>query len=235
MSQSHSARKGLHRNDLKGLDVLFAIVLHLLVVAVIATLAWWQSRHEPEPMKRIEVRMISAQQLAEMQHKKPAHPKTAPRPKKKPMPKATPTPKAKSTPKSKPATSEQPFDPFAPVESSSDRTDAPDTAPNRDLATIMERQLSTQELERYIAMMQDAVQRHWKVPAGVSESTPDPLVEVELHPDGRVARITIIESSGNDALDRTLVAAIRAAAPFQIPRQQFEAFRINRIRFHPLK
>jgi len=230
LSPSRSARFTFERNALSGPDLLFAALLHLLVVGVIVTLVWWQGSREPEPMKRIEVQMISAKQLAKMQHPKAAPHKTA----KKTKSEAKPSLKTKPSSKSKPV-AEEPFDPFAPVESSSDRTDAASSAPNRDLANIMEQQLSSQEMDRYIAMMQAAVQRNWKVPAGVSESTPDPVVEVELRPDGSVARIEVVKSSGNDALDRTLIAAIKAAAPFQIPRQQFEAFRINRIGFHPLK
>jgi TonB family protein len=56
-----------------------------------------------------------------------------------------------------------------------------------------------------------------------------------LKPNGSVQNVRIIESSGNEALDASLIRAIRAASPFSIPREQFEVFRDNKIRFHPLR
>jgi TonB family protein len=56
-----------------------------------------------------------------------------------------------------------------------------------------------------------------------------------LRRNGSVANARIVETSGNMALDQTLINAIHAAAPFNIPLQQFEAFRVNQIRFRPLK
>ncbi|MDX8401591.1 MAG: energy transducer TonB [Mariprofundaceae bacterium] len=93
--------------------------------------------------------------------------------------------------------------------------------------------LSRNELERYIARIRAAVQARWKVPAEVGVAH-DPLVEMRLAPDGTVVSARILESSGNAALDASLLRAIHAAAPFELPREQFALFRINRIRFHPL-
>jgi len=103
-----------------------------------------------------------------------------------------------------------------------------------ELADLAGKQLSRSEKERYIALMQAAVQRHWKVAMSASNFS-DPLVEMKLLPSGDIASLRIIESSGNQALDASLIRAIKAAAPFELPRQQFEFFRLNRIRFHPLK
>ncbi|PJC70653.1 MAG: TonB C-terminal domain-containing protein, partial [Zetaproteobacteria bacterium CG_4_8_14_3_um_filter_59_5] len=90
-----------------------------------------------------------------------------------------------------------------------------------------------QELNRYIALIQDAVQRHWKVPT--AGKVQDPLVEMILNPDGSVNRVNILESSGNSAFDASLLRAIEAAAPFQVPTREFEVFRNNRIRFRPTR
>lgn len=128
---------------------------------------------------------------------------------------------------------EENFDPFAPVQSKSDIRRTP-KATSPELANIVSKQLSQKEIDRYIAMMQAAVQEHWKVPASLGTLT-DPLVEVRLSRKGEVETIAILESSGNPAMDDSLIRAIKAAAPFTLPRQQYEAFRTNRIRFHPLK
>jgi TonB family protein len=239
------------------MDMLFVVLAHILIGILVAIIVWWQNNHAPEPpIKRIEVTMISAQALKKMLHapkkkaapvKKKLHkvkvtPKAKPLVNIKPKPKLKPVPKLveKPQPKPKPATTktkvrdEPDFDPFAPMVSSTD-SKKKRAKPKADIADLMGKQLSSQEINRYIAMMQAAVQAKWKVPGGISENTPDPLVEVILQPNGSIVRVSIVESSGDSTLDQTLVTAIRAAAPFQVPREQFESFRKNRIRFHPLK
>jgi len=254
LSQSRLAKHSAY-NTFSGLDFLFAVLAHVLVVIVIAVIAWWQSTHTPTPpLKRIEVSMISAQDLKKMQHhthktqKKTKHHKSIHKPKPKPIAKKKITSKKKPVLKlqSKQAIKEkkttkkiklksQPdFDPFAPLESNSDKPTKTSAKPKPNMAELMSKQLSTQEVDRYIAMMQAAVQSHWKVPGGINENTPDPLVEMVLQRNGQLLRVRILESSGNSALDQTLISAIRAAAPFNIPAAQFESFRNNKIRFHPL-
>lgn len=245
--------------EISRLDLLFAALLHLLVFVIITVLSYWQ-QHRSEPLQRIEVLMISAQELAKMQQQARAQPekrsRTAARPEKaekpKPKPKpevkpvARPKPKPKARPAPRPKPVEDNFDPFAPMASPTDRrsrsrttaknpTEALQAKTTRpELADIAGQQLSRNEIERYIAMMQAAVQEQWKVPASLG-NVRDPLVEMRLHSDGRVESVTILESSGSDLLDASLERAIHAAAPFQLPRKQFEFFRVNRLRFHPIK
>ncbi|PCI41502.1 MAG: hypothetical protein COB41_10570 [Proteobacteria bacterium] len=230
-----------------GLDFLFAVLAHILIISVIAIIAWWQSNHtQTPPLKRIEVSMISAHDLKKMQHQaRKSHQKKAKpiekvhkskikiKTKKKPVLKLKPKPK-KIKKVAKKIKEDPNFDPFAPIESSSNKHRKTPAKPKPDMANIMGKQLSTQEIDRYIAMMQAAVQSHWKVPGGINEKTPDPLVEMILRRNGQLLSVRILESSGNSTLDQTLIAAIRAAAPFNVPSKQFESFRNNRIRFHPL-
>jgi len=259
-----------HSADLKSLDLISALLFHIMVFAVIGVLAYWQQQHRPsEPLKRIEVMMISAKELAKLEQQarnrpkpvkqaKPKKIKPKPKivkpPKPKPpaakpvvkiKPKATPTPKPVPVSKPKPAQKktvhtrakpDENFDPFAPLASSTDKKAASKRASTShpELADLVGKQLSTSEKERYIALMQAAVQKKWKVPISASQFT-DPLVEMTLLPSGEIASIKVLESSGNETLDASLIRAIKAAAPFELPRQQFEFFRVNRLRFHPLK
>ncbi|MBL4776017.1 MAG: TonB family protein [Mariprofundus sp.] len=256
MSQSRAAKLKYQPNrhqpgvDLKLLDLLYAVLLHVLVFTIIAILAFWQTQYKSEPLKRIEVTMISAQDLAKLQrpivHK--TKPKSKPIKRKAVKIKVKKNPKViKPTVKSKPikkptakpipaAKVEDDFDPFAPLVSSSNTTAAPKKASTArpDLADLVGKQLSSSEKERYIALMQAAVQHHWKVAASAAKFS-DPLVEMKLLPTGHIAAVTILESSGNQAMDASLIRAIKAASPFELPAQQFEFFRVNRIRFHPLK
>jgi len=270
LSQSHAVKDSRHRSaDLTSLDLLFALLLHVLVFTCIGIVIYWQQQHHHEPLKRIEVMMISAQQLAKLEqqsrrkakqvkHKQvkvQSKPKVKKQPKrKKPVVKPKPKPKPKKPAiKTKPAPEPRPvkkavakkhakarvaddFDPFAPLASTTDRSVSSKKASTSrpELANLMGKQLSSSEKERYIALMQAAVQEHWKLAVSTGKFT-DPLVEMQLLPSGAVASVKILESSGNEALDASLIRAIKAAAPFELPRQQFEFFRINRIRFHPIK
>lgn len=236
--------------NLNRLDLLYAVLLHVLVFTIVSVMAFWQQHHRNEPLKRIEVMMISAKELAKLQQqakpkarKSKAKAAAKPKPKRaKAKPVAKPKPKRVSKPKKKAAAKvKDDFDPFAPVSSTTDRKSSPATRVERkpkttqpELADIAGKQLSNKEKDRYIAMVQAAIQEQWKVPASLSDAI-DPLVEVRLLSNGEVKSISILESSGSSALDASLIRAIRAAAPFQLPARQFEFFRVNRMRFHPLK
>jgi len=248
--------------DIRPLDLLFAMLLHLLALTIIGVLIFWQDQHRHEPLKRIEVMMISAQQLAAIERQshrkakpvkkkaakaKPKKPVEKKKPKPKPKPRPKPVVKAKPKPapvkktrpkpkKSAPAKVDENFDPFAPLASTTDRSVAskPASTSRPELANLVGKQLSRSEKERYIALMQAAVQEQWKLPLSTGNVT-DPLVEMRLLPSGEVASVTVLESSGNATIDASLIRAIKAAAPFELPKQQFEFFRVNRIRFHPLK
>jgi len=239
------------------MDGLFAVLAHILVVTIIVVLAWRQNEYQADKpvLRHIEVSMISAKQLQALQQKKPRQikvhmtPPTQPKQiKAKPVMRIEPTrtpepklhtqtkPQPKKTRKVEPKAKEGPnFDPFAPIQSSSDAAPKQHNKSKSDIAQLMAQQLSKQEIEQYIQRMQQSVQQHWKVPGGIADHIPDPLVEVILKRNGEVASIHILESSGDPTLDQTLIAAIHAAAPFNVPQQQFESFRKNQIRFHPLR
>ena len=251
-----------HSADLTKLDLLYAFLLHALILIVVVTLSFWQTQKKEQPLQRIEVMMISAKQLAAIEQqsrrkvkpvkKQEAKPKAVEKPKpkikpklepvlkleEKPKPKAKTEPKvvAKVEPKAVAKKVEDDFDPFAPIGSSSDRSSSTNKASTSrpDIANIAGQQLSKNEIERYVALMQAAVQEQWKVLAS-SDRLTDPLVEMVLAPSGAVVSVKVIESSGNDMMDASLIRAIQAAAPFQLPKQQFEYFRNNRLRFRPLK
>jgi len=232
---------------------MFAVCVHVLILALFLILNLWHKTPEFHP-QTVQISLISAQQLKKLQHpkrkpvkvhkKKVVKPVAKPKPKPKPK-KALKKPTLKLPAKVKPAKKTKPkpkvrakqdpdFDPFKPMESTSDVKQSAAPKRNSKAANVFAGQLSEQEINRYIALIQNAVQRHWKVP-NVSLDVKDPLVEMLLNPGGSVNRVTILESSGNPALDASLVRAIEAAAPFELPAKQFELFRSNKIRFRPLR
>jgi len=215
---------------LSGRDILHATLLHALVIIVLIVLVLWRPNTLPLPPKAIEVSLISADMLKKIKPK-PKPPLAKPRPKKKPKPRLKPrlkpkVKKARALPKN--------YDPFAPLISKAKAPSRPGAA-TPGIVADLRRQLSQKEMDRYIGMIQAAVLEHWKVPADLSNFREDPLVTMELNPNGSVRRLEIAVSSGSKALDDSLIRAIQAAAPFTLPRRQFEVFRTNRIRFHPLR
>jgi len=225
--------------SLSALDIAVAAVFHLLILALVLVFGLWHRQTQTFHPVSVKVHLISAHQLARLQHhahpKKKRHkPKTKPKhrvkPRLKPVLKFKPKPAIKHKIKPKPRVEDN-FDPFKPMESTTDVKSAPVISTKA--AEVFQGQLSKQEINRYIALIQTAVQQHWKVP-NIGKDVRNPLVEMILNPDGSVRNVQILESSGNVALDASLVRAIETASPFQVPRQQFELFRNNKIRFHPL-
>jgi len=222
---------------LSWLDVALAAVLHLALLGALLAAGMWHPRQTFHP-RVVTVHMVQPpvhHHQPKRHVRKPPKARPKPRPPKKaaikPRPHARPVPEPKARLKPK----AEPFDPFKPLESPDDVNEAP-SAPvvSPSVRELQQRQLSAQELNRYIARIQAAVQKHWKVPAHIHYER-EPLVQMTLNPNGSVQSVRIIESSGNEALDASLTRAIRAASPFSIPREQFEVFRDNKIRFHPLR
>jgi len=227
-------------------DFFLAFALHGLVMIVIFSLNQWRENHKPIPERVIQVNMVSLQELQAMVQKAKPTAKleqkveveketpSQPKPKQKPKPIATIQPKKKTEKK---AVEEDPnYDPFAPLESSKvNKRKTNKISGEQALHELLKKQLSHQELESYIVGMQKAVERQWKVPTEMIGRVKDALVELKLFRNGKVAGVKILESSGSETLDRTLVQAIYAAQPFDVPTQQFELFKTNTIRFFPLQ
>ncbi len=248
MSQSLAASHPSYPNhaSLSALDITVSVAFHLLILAVILVFGLWHWQTQNFHPASVRVRLISAQQFERLQHRahhasppeKKRHkpeikPKPVVKPKLKPALKLKPKPalKHKTRPKSKPKVEDN-FNPFKPMESSTDVRSAPKSSPKT--AQVFQGQLSKQEINHYIARIQAAVQSHWKVP-NIGKDVRNPLVKMVLNPDGSVREVRILESSGSAALDASLIRAIEAASPFQVPREQFDLFRNNKIRFHPLR
>lgn len=228
-------------------DLTGALLLHILVVAMIMLLNQWQNMPKPMPEHTIQVSMISLQDLQAMMPKPEmkaapppakAPPVTKPQEVSKPkvVEKNTPTPKPKPKPKPKLKVVEDPnYDPFAPLQSTSKTPVKPRVSGEKVVKDLLRKQLSPDAINHYILGMQKAVERQWKVPTETIGQINDALVELTLLPNGQVAKVNVLESSGSALLDQTLLQAIHAAAPFHVPAQQFELFKVNVIRFYPLR
>jgi len=235
-------------------DLSLAFALHMLVVIAMLWANQWQTnKAEPVPERTIRINMVSLQELEAMMPKPKVEPvveeivvKEDVKPAAKPVSKLNKPEKAKV--KSKPVkvkkavakkivkVEEDPdFDPFAPLVSRKNKPRTKKISGKEALDAMLSQQLSDEELAKYVAGMQQAVERKWKVSTEMIGKVKAALVELELFKNGKVKSVRIVESSGSKQLDASLTQAIYAAAPFSIPDQQFALFKSNTIRFFPLQ
>jgi colicin import membrane protein len=89
----------------------------------------------------------------------------------------------------------------------------------------------------FMDVIRQAVERNWSRPPSARNDMQVELA-IQLIPNGQVVDVTVARSSGNDAFDRSAVAAVRKAERFpelqQLPAGAFDAhFRRFRLLFRP--
>jgi colicin import membrane protein len=90
------------------------------------------------------------------------------------------------------------------------------------------------EIERYKAMVRQQIMRYWVVQGGLAKQDATKLF-VRVAPTGTVLDVKVMESSGNDALDRSAIAAVYKASPLPVPQDPdlFRSFRELRLTLRP--
>lgn len=207
------------------LPLLFALALHLL--AAMALYANWNPQN---PEKRIIKPQIVQSQLVVLQPKpKPAPPKPQPKPvAEKPPPKPAPKP----PPKPEPKPEAQPPKPEPDREA--ERRQAEERARQERLEELaraaFQQALASEsaDLAQADASQDEAVAQsfrngiyqaivaNWSRPASARNRMEAELL-VELVPTGDLVNVTLLRSSGDAAFDRSAEAAVRKAAPFEVP------------------
>jgi colicin import membrane protein len=87
----------------------------------------------------------------------------------------------------------------------------------------------------YVSQIQREIIQNWSRPPSARNGM-QALLKVNLVPTGEVVSVTLTESSGNDAFDRSAVLAVRKAERFVVPAEsaQFERnFREFEVLFRP--
>ncbi len=81
-------------------------------------------------------------------------------------------------------------------------------------------------IDKYKALILQAIGQHWLVPNGVDKSLSSELL-IRVSPGGTVLDVEIVRSSGDDALDRSARAAVLKASPLPVPTasNEFAPFR----------
>ncbi len=96
---------------------------------------------------------------------------------------------------------------------------------------------NSREIDRYVAVIKQQIERSWLKPAASTEGL-SCVVQVRLIPGGDVipGGVSIIRSSGNDAFDRSVETAVYKSAPLPVPSGAlFESFRTLKLNFKPNK
>ena len=78
---------------------------------------------------------------------------------------------------------------------------------NKDLASLM---------DKYTRQIQKAIKQQWNKPPNTEKLSA--VVRITVFPDGEVRNIYISKSSGNDAFDASIKAAIDKASPLPVPK-----------------
>lgn len=89
----------------------------------------------------------------------------------------------------------------------------------------------------YMDVIRQAVEQNWSRPPSARNDMQVELA-IQLIPNGQVVDVSIARSSGNDAFDRSAVAAVRKAERFpelqELPAHVFDAhFRRFKLLFRP--
>lgn len=87
----------------------------------------------------------------------------------------------------------------------------------------------------YVAQIQREIVQNWSRPPSARNGM-EALLKVRLVPTGEVVDVSVIESSGNDAFDRSAMLAVQKAERFVVPEdsRQFERnFREFEVLFRP--
>ncbi len=102
-----------------------------------------------------------------------------------------------------------------------------------ELQAQMEAERNAGEVARYMGAIREKVTRTWLRPAGIGAGLKC-LLRIRMAPGGAVLAATVLQSSGNEAFDRSAVAAVLKADPLPVPDGNlFDQFRDIRFDFHP--
>lgn len=90
------------------------------------------------------------------------------------------------------------------------------------------------EIDKYKAMIVQAISSHWIIPDGVDNNATCQLL-VSVAPGGVVLNVQLISSSGNPLLDRSAQTAVLKASPLPVPEapELFDEFRTIKLKVRP--
>ena len=187
---------------------------------------------QPQPQPRPEPRPEPPKPDVQRPEPKP-EPKPEPAPQPRPEPKPEPRPEPKPEPRpefSQPDLSELlAEEEMAMAQQQAERDARAETMVSTDGTSLGD----DAEMAGYQQAIQAAVSRRWSRPPSARNDM-ELVLRVRLTPGGDVANVSVRTSSGDHALDRSAVAAVRNASPLPVPSgRDFENFREFDFLFRP--
>lgn len=93
---------------------------------------------------------------------------------------------------------------------------------------------SSGEVNKYQAMIIQAISSQWVYPEGVDNGAVCQLL-INVAPGGEVLNVQLLNSSGNQLLDRSAQTAVLKASPLPVPAEPelFNEFRVLKLKFNP--
>lgn len=81
-------------------------------------------------------------------------------------------------------------------------------------------------IDKYKSLIKQAISQQWIVPQNLPNNI-SCVLDIRLAPGGTVIAVTVLQSSGNAALDNSAVAAVNKASPLPVPTDpgSFDQFR----------
>jgi periplasmic protein TonB len=148
-------------------------------------------------------------QIAAAKVTKPPKPTKKPKPKptKKPKPKVTPKPKVKPTPK--------PYVPQTDVNDILDLFSDPEPVSEPVNSAVQAADVD-EDVGAYSDAIEEKIVFNWRFPV-MYDPNSVVKVKVELLPSGELRNVSIVSPSGDPMLDRSVIDAVKNAAPFSVP------------------
>lgn len=194
-----------------------------------------EPKQEPKPAPKPEPK----------KEPKPApkpEPKPEPKPAPKPEPKPAPKPEPKPEPKPKPApTFEQPdmLDMLAEEEARMAKQQAQERKAQAEAKAAAEAEAAAEaladdaETASYVDAIQSVIAQRWVRPPSARNGMLT-VLNITLTPGGDVVDVKVLQSSGDKALDRSAVNAVKNAGRLPVPEGSlFERFRNMTFNFRP--
>lgn len=253
-SESASSKpKSFGDKKFDALSIVKSVLLHVVVIGVFfvgyenSSKATYKT---PMP-KHVQAVIVEKPKPKPVVKKKPkkkpkpkAKPKPKPKPKKKAVKKAEPKKPVAKAPKPKPKPKPKPIFDSSEMELMMEEEDTAMEQIELELAEKERLALAAREAQRqkelsivdeYSVYIREKVTRHWSRPPSARNGMQVEL-QIFMIPGGDVMEVRVVESSGNDAFDRSAEMAVRTAGRFEVPSDPavFNAyFRTLKLLFKP--
>ena len=221
-----------------GLPAVLTLALHggLVLMLVVRWTGPSEVIAAAPSIQPIQASLIQAETLKRKPKPKPKpKPKAEPKPEPKPAPKPEPTPAPEPTPEPKPAEVEKPEPALDAEQLAALTRDELDSLVDAEISAAGANEPSLRDV--VAATIQASVINRWTRPPSARNGMVS-ILSIQLVPTGEVVGVSVLQSSGNTAFDRSAMTAVERTGRFpevaKLDNRTFEAnFRRFQLIFKP--